>query len=500
MFTFSLTINLKSEVSLKNDQHMKNIDYLFAGYDIFYGNPLPVSGKVDPGFRDQIFDVTYDKNIKSGDRRYNVPDGCTFRQTTSCDMNMSHSEITGEKSYKNTLGIEAGVEGTVKGIEFSASIEFKNVSEDTSKLKKVWIESKADCKVYQGTLSSFAPPKLSDNFLQGLHSLNGLTYSKNKEAFLHFISVFGTHYVNRVTMGARFGARTKLTVENLSSLRSNSVTMKRSLGIDKLAKITNKIENTNEQTSKTDSMFEETLIYSIGSGVPSDLKAQTWISTAIAEPMPIQYSLIPISRIVSSRFRISADQSKDLKMKELSDNLTIALDSYCRDYLLPKRQVNSCDNIKADIDVPVFRNERLKMITGYRIQNLETGMCIYFPQHDDQPYYLDACVKGGPNFYFRNYRDGRLEIIGNYSPWRYDICFDNIHGNRDENYIMRRYRKQNHINQSQEVIEHSDFTYTMKNISGKCWQPQDGNTRVGTALVQNTCNNSSLQKWRLILA
>ena len=126
-------------------------------------------------------------------------------------------------------------------------------------------------------------------------------------------------------------------------------------------------------------------------------------------------------------------------------------------------------------------------------------MCIYIPQHDDQPYYLDKCVKGGPNFYFRNYRDGRLEIIGNWHPWRYDICFDNIHGNRDENYIMRRYRKQNHINQSQEVIEHSDFTYTMKNISGKCWQPQDGNTRVGTALVQNTCNNSSLQKWRLIL-
>jgi hypothetical protein len=47
----------------------------------FFGNPYPVSGKVDPGFRDQIFEVNYEKKIMSGDRRYNVPDGCTFKQT-----------------------------------------------------------------------------------------------------------------------------------------------------------------------------------------------------------------------------------------------------------------------------------------------------------------------------------------------------------------------------------------------------------------------------------
>jgi hypothetical protein len=44
-------------------------------------------------------------------------------------------------------------------------------------------------------------------------------------------------------MGARFGARTKITFENLSKYWSNSVTAKRSLGIEKLVRISNTIEN-----------------------------------------------------------------------------------------------------------------------------------------------------------------------------------------------------------------------------------------------------------------
>lgn len=501
MFTFSYTLNLQSQLLLKSDgAHMKNIDYLFAGYDVFYGNPYPVSGKVDPGFRDQIFEVNYEKKTVSGDRRYNVPDGCTFKQTSSCDMNMAHTEITGEKSYKNTLGIEAGVEGSVKGIEFSASIEFKNISEDTSKKKTVWIESKADCKVYEGTLSVFAPPKFSENFFEGLSSLNNLDYKTNKNQFLHVISVFGTHYVKKVSMGARFGARTKITVENLASLRTNSVVMKRSLGIEKLAKITNKIENTNEQSSKTDTMFEETTIFSIGSTIPSDLKPQTWISKSIEEPMPIQYKLIPLYDLLNPQtFKLNSEQIKGLNLKKLSTELNSAINSYCADFLLPKGEVRSCTVLNSDINIPVSRNEKLiPSNKSYSIQNVETRMCINIPGGDDQPYTLTECdLKKGSKFYFSP-AHGRMYIIGILKPWIYDVIFDNIHGNTDENYVMKRYRNHNHINGSQDVIESSELTYTFKNISGKCLQPKDGNTMIGTVIVQNHCNSSSLQKWRLI--
>ncbi len=103
---------------------MNNTDYLFRGYNIFYGNPYPLSGEVDPGFKNLIFDISYKQKLLSEDRRYEIPDGSSLKQVLACDISTTNTEITGETSYKNTLGIEASVSGSVKGIEFSASLEF----------------------------------------------------------------------------------------------------------------------------------------------------------------------------------------------------------------------------------------------------------------------------------------------------------------------------------------------------------------------------------------
>ncbi len=40
-------------------QKLVNIDFVGRGYDVFYGNPQ--SNQADPGFRDPILALTYEK-------------------------------------------------------------------------------------------------------------------------------------------------------------------------------------------------------------------------------------------------------------------------------------------------------------------------------------------------------------------------------------------------------------------------------------------------------
>lgn len=203
-------------------------------------------------------------------------------------------------------------------------------------------------------------------------------------------------------------------------------------------------------------MFEETTIFSIGSTIPSDLKPQKWISKSIEKPMPIQYKLFPLYDLLNpQKFKLNSEQVKALNLNKLSPELKSAINSYCEDYLLPKGEVRSCDKFNSDINIPVSRNEKLiPNGKSYSIQNVETRMCITIPRDYDQAYTLSECdLKNGSKFYFRPaHASGRVYIIGKYQPWKHDVIFDNIHGNNDENYVMKRYRNQNHINQSQDVV------------------------------------------------
>jgi hypothetical protein len=46
-------------VGFSDPQKLVNIDFIGRGYDVFYGNPQ--SNQADPGFRDPILALTYDK-------------------------------------------------------------------------------------------------------------------------------------------------------------------------------------------------------------------------------------------------------------------------------------------------------------------------------------------------------------------------------------------------------------------------------------------------------
>ena len=86
---------------------MLNIDYVFCGYNIYYGNPKTMQAMVDPGLRQAIFQVSYDLNEVTGDNRYQKPDGIEIGSCGgTCLIDFETSTIHGEKSYQNSLDLK----------------------------------------------------------------------------------------------------------------------------------------------------------------------------------------------------------------------------------------------------------------------------------------------------------------------------------------------------------------------------------------------------------
>lgn len=498
IFTFSFSLNLKSKRTQAT--LMKNIDYLFSGYDVFYGNPYPLSGKLDPGFRDQIFVASYKNENFSADDRFKVPDGTFLRQTMTCDMNMKHSEITGETSLKKAFSLEVGVDVALAFVSFGANADFKQISEDVSNKNTTWVESKADCLLYTGGIAQFAPPSLTENFLSGLSTLANKDYASNKESFFGFFSVFGTHFLNRVSMGARFGARSKVSIENLVKIRSHNSTVGARLGIGELFKMKTNVGSGSTNTQKDDSLFKEISVFSIGSSIPADLKIESWISKTVEEPMPISYNVIPIFELLKRRRAVvkfpvnfKDENQQTVNIQKLAVELEKATLNYCKDYLLPNGEVRSCDKYQADIDIVIKKNEQLVMDKLYSIQNVKTGKCLILPNSINGHLLISTCDPSKRDFKFTHLHapPGHMFILGKDNTNLFVFHHFGQHS------LAKTHLSYDHRHSSI-VVENSDFSYTIKHPNGQCWQPINGNSFDGTYPVLVDCNGSDEQKWRLI--
>ena len=182
---------------------MPNIGYLFRGYDILKGNPLsPKKRSFDPGFRQMIFNPTYNKERYTADRRYKIPDNADVTSKHACKSEFSSDSVMTMSDYQKSLMAKASVEGSgrIKIVEasFSASTEYNRVRKTVESNTKSIIKSEAYCTVYEGMLNTGTPPELSENFIA---YVTGLLATKD---YGNFIDTFGTHFIEAMDMGARY--------------------------------------------------------------------------------------------------------------------------------------------------------------------------------------------------------------------------------------------------------------------------------------------------------
>ena len=81
---------------------MENIDYLFQGYNAFFGNPHDKT--TDPGFtKRKIFQFSYNEGGETADGRYQTPDFVDISGQVDCSLSFDSKAITGETSLTENM-------------------------------------------------------------------------------------------------------------------------------------------------------------------------------------------------------------------------------------------------------------------------------------------------------------------------------------------------------------------------------------------------------------
>ena len=165
---------------------------MLKGYNIYTADPSSNRGNIGPGFEAFILDPSYSDKSLTIDLRFEIPNNYQLNRIQTCNFSITSTEIRGKTSFKNAFEAIVGVTETVKGTAFSASANFKNVSEETSKNKKGLIYSKVECKVYSCEMYYYNPPRFHKSFIAALNILQKNIFDSKPEAYWKFIKRFGT--------------------------------------------------------------------------------------------------------------------------------------------------------------------------------------------------------------------------------------------------------------------------------------------------------------------
>jgi len=91
------------------------------------------------------------------------------------------------------------VEGKMSFKPFSGSEEYKNVHSKTFIYNRMFFSTAARCNVYRANIKLLSMNRLSADFINAVNALPLDDYAP----YLHFISIYGTHYMSSVVMGAK---------------------------------------------------------------------------------------------------------------------------------------------------------------------------------------------------------------------------------------------------------------------------------------------------------
>ena len=316
-----------------------NVDYLSFGYDIYRGNPH--SKGVDPGFRIQsIFNLSYNQNITSSDGNWNVPDSVTMARTDACDLNFESTQLDTMASYQQSLESEVSVSGGLAGIaSFKASTAYKSVENTMTTTSDKHIFSSAVCDVYTAKIDAYDPPKLHEKFIKALTTL---PTDYDEEEYFRLIDNYGTHAVTEINMGARFGMMSTISKTNYESLNSQGISVSVAASFSILGISGGVDHSKNDQKGWGDKYLKATTSYhliSVGAK-PIGMDSIAWANQAITQPLPLRYTLIPLSEIIVPRY--VRDSLETSRMKAIKANLQTALKNYCSNSLVPQGLVRNC--------------------------------------------------------------------------------------------------------------------------------------------------------------
>ena len=317
---------------------LPNVGYAFRGYNILFGNPFHADTDGDPGFRLPIFKASH-YGRRNAEMKYRLPNGVHGYMKQICKVDTQSKEITNEKSYQDDLirrvggGIGGGLLNLILPIAFSANAAYQRTSHKIAKEQHLFVKTENTCNVFELILDKSSPPMFTDGFLQAAKRLED---DEDAHAYADFLKDYGTHYLEKTNLGARYAVETEFSKTAKNTLYRDRFDFKAAAGLN--FKISFGL---NVETGKNKEIIEQFQelqkshsILSYGSPIPKDGNGKTWANSVFDNPLPIHYKLGKIQDLFTERFmksqRISTSRTiTTLDFKTIRNGLNRFINGYC---------------------------------------------------------------------------------------------------------------------------------------------------------------------------
>jgi len=111
--------------------------------------------------------------------------------------------------------VDAKLSGSVFFVPFSASADYQKVHSETYMHNKKYVSTAARCNIYKANIKLQSMNRLSADFTKAVDSLPLDDYAP----YLQLISIYGTHYVSSVIMGAKAMVRSEFEETVFNTLK-----------------------------------------------------------------------------------------------------------------------------------------------------------------------------------------------------------------------------------------------------------------------------------------
>ncbi|SPQ95634.1 unnamed protein product (mitochondrion) [Plasmodiophora brassicae] len=288
---------------------LTNIGYVGRGYNQFLGNPH--ASVVDPGFRASVFDVSqYGSGRVTADRRFQTPDGVDAYPALSCDSQFFSTEITDANAF--TTALRASVAGDMKMAPFSGNVEYRKIRERTTLARSVFIESTSTCEVYVARIRMFDPPALAGEFVTAVRGLPPQYSNETLQEYNSFLNYFGTHVVVNIALGARLGVLHEFDAVQFARMLGEGVKVKVAANANSGFVFGQVGLGTTFDHQQSDAFQRQRLsvsTFTTGTRLPPNADPDLWLQSAIDDPVPVRYTLVPIAEFVGDALRGEVDRA-----------------------------------------------------------------------------------------------------------------------------------------------------------------------------------------------
>ena len=304
-----------------------NIDWALKGYNILEGNPLQSGTAGDPGFTIPIFKAEY-KGKTNADSTFMLPEGMSGQKKKICKLESETKQFSNEKDYQEELSQKAGLNldlGSFLPFSFGANAEYQDQTKKMNQENNLVVLTENECTVYVVDLSTDNPPTFVEGFLVAAARLENIT---DTDAYLEFFGNYGTHYLSKTHMGARYAVETEFTSQVREEFYKEGFNINNGAEFS-FAGVALGAKYESNDTKALAKKFEEktvnTLKVAYGSNIPPSGKVEDWFTSAFDEPLPIRYELKEISDLFTDTFMANTG----LKYTKIFDQLKHYLKTYC---------------------------------------------------------------------------------------------------------------------------------------------------------------------------